>query len=310
MGKKNKYAYRPSKIGSFESQFNQAVIQNEYAYYHYCKKIMTMACSCFHWEGLPPTVNQSFLERVLFTHGAILFFHDEILGYLALPSMPMGELDVYNLPKRRVAYSTNTKNFYRDDKNSVFIFDNVMMTSDLSDMHYFASELYRNKRTRDINLNSLKTPIILEADEDERLTMENLFAKYDGNEPVIKYKKGTSIGQLNALSFNVPYYVDKLDKHEQQIWSNTVEFFGIPGVNNLKRERQTSEEVFSNMGATSVLAGTRLEQRQIACKEINRIFGLNVSVRWADNLERFYDMDYLEGGEEYGAVHDTGKDDM
>lgn len=298
MGKGNKFYNRRPKLGSFESQTAQAFLQNDYAFQHYCNKIFKLATSCFKWINLPETINELFLERMLFTHGSLLFFYDEILGYLTLPSMDFGQLDVYNLPVKREAYSTNARRFRRTAADSVFIFNDIMMGPGMADLYFFASELYRNKRIRDINLNAQKTPILLEADENERLSMENAFAKYEGNEPVIKYKKSTTVNGLQVLKMDAPYLVDKLDKHESTIWSQVVEYYGIPGVNNLKKERQTSEEVFSNMGATSALADSRMHARKLACKEINLMFGLDIDVDWNENIGKAWDASDEEEGYE------------
>lgn len=307
MAGKNKPKRYPLKPGRVDRTTDQAMIQNDYAFWHYCDKIMKLACSCFKWEGLPETINEMFLERMLFYHGSVLFFYDEVLGYLALPSVPMGDMDIYNLPTVRKAYAVGAKDWVRDETNSVYIFNDILMNPSVNDMYFFASELYNNKRTRDINLNALKTPLILEADEDTQLSMENMFEQYDENSPLIRKRKNTDINGLNVLKLDVPYYVDKLDKHELTIWQQIVEYYGIPGVNNFKKERQTSEEVTSNLGATATLADSRLHARKLACKEINLLFGLDVDVSFNENMGKFYD---TIGGDEDEPLYDAGEDDL
>lgn len=276
-------------------EFANSLSNNIEAFYFFQRKIFLMATSCFKWNGLPETVNETFLERMLLTHGSVLFFKSDELGYLALPSVGMDKLDIYNIPYYRKAYAVSGKNFYRNETNSVLMFDNNLMSSEMCSVQYFASELAEICGVRRINLNAQKTPILLECDENERTTTENLYAQYEEGRPVIKGRKGVA-QPVSVLKTEAPYLVDKMDAHEQFIWERVAEYYGIKAVNKMKKERMNVQEVDANLGVTETLGEGRLHQRQLAAEQINLLFPeLNVSVEW------------LGGGED-GNLYDGGED--
>ena len=70
----------------------------------------------------------------------------------------------------------------------------------------------------------------------------------------------------------------------------------INNVNMLKRERLVSDEVERNSGGINASRNSRLEMRQTAANKINEMFGLNVSVEYRENIEKFYEDLVNEGG--------------
>lgn len=60
---------------------------------------------------------------------------------------------------------------------------------------------------------------------------------------------------------------------------------GIPNANTDKRERLITDEVNSNNIETMTLCDQWLENLQHGCKKVNKMFGLNVSVRFRFNQD-------------------------
>ena len=159
---------------------------NNRTYTHYYNRLTELAISMFEWRGLPDSIDPRFLELTLFSDGMAVFFKDDVMDkYLALQTMIGGNLDVYRIPKIRTAYAANGYNMKLDERNSVIIFNNMLHTNCLSDIELFAYKLYECDRTMVVNIKAQKTPVMITCDENQRLTMKNLYAQYNGNEPFI-----------------------------------------------------------------------------------------------------------------------------
>ena len=254
----------------------------------YYNRLTELALSMFEWQNLPKTVDQRFLEMCLFSDGMCVFFEDEVLGYLGLRCMIGGKLNVYQIPTDRRAYATNGYQKELDGTNSVIIFNNYLHTNSMLDIEMFSKRLYNLDRAIDVNANAQKTPVLIQCDESQRLTMKNLYKQYEGNEPFIFGSKGLDANGLKVLQTGAPYVADKLYELKTQIWNEALTYLGISNINVVKKERMITDEVTRNQGGTVASRYSRLESRRQACKQINEMFSLDI---WVDYREDFQDVE-------------------
>lgn len=278
-----------------DSQFWESAYMNNRTYLQYYNRLTELAISMFEWQNLPKTVDQRFLEMCLFGDGMCVFFQDEVLGYLSLQCMIGGELNVYRIPMERKAYATNGYQRNLDETNSVIIFNNYLHTNSLLDVEMFSKRLYNLDRAIDVNANAQKTPVLIQCDESQRLTMKNLYKQYEGNEPFIFGSKGLDASGLKVLQTGAPYVADKLYELKTQIWNEALTYLGISNINVVKKERMITDEVTRNQGGTVASRYSRLESRRQACKQINEMFNLNI---WVDYREDFQDINEQENENE------------
>ena len=271
-----------------DTQFIESAYMNNRTYMQYYNRLTELALSMFEWQNLPKTVDQRFLEMCLFSDGMCVFFEDEVLGYLGLRCMIGGQLNVYQIPTDRRAYATNGYQKELDGTNSVIIFNNYLHTNSMLDVEMFSKRLYNLDRAIDVNANAQKTPVLIQCDESQRLTMLNLYKKYDGNEPFIFGSKGLDANGLKVLQTGAPYVADKLYELKTQIWNEALTYLGISNINVIKKERMITDEVTRNQGGTVASRYSRLESRRQACKQINEMFGLDI---WVDYREDFQDVE-------------------
>lgn len=265
---------------------------NNRTYTHYYNRLAELAISMFEWSGLPDSIDPRFLELTLFTDGMAVFFKDDVMDkYLALQTMISGKLDVYRIPKIRTAYAANGYNMKLDESNSVIIFNNMLHTNCLSDIELFAYKLYECDRTMVVNIKAQKTPVMITCDENQRLTMKNLYAQYDGNEPFIFGGKDIDMKKVQAITTGAPYVADKAYETKTHIWNEAMTYLGISNVSMIKKERMVTDEVSRNMGSTVASRYTRLEMRKQACKQINKMFGLNIDVEYRADVQTYTDED-------------------
>lgn len=269
-------------------QFCESAYMNNRTYLQYYNRLTELAISMFEWQNLPKTVDQRFLEMCLFGDGMCVFFQDEVLGYLSLQCMIGGRLNVYRIPMERKAYATNGYQRELDGTNSVIIFNNYLHTNSMLDVEMFSKRLYNLDMAIDVNANAQKTPVLIQCDESQRLTMKNLYKQYDGNEPFIFGSKGLDANGLKVLQTGAPYVADKLYELKTQIWNEALTYLGISNINVVKKERMITDEVTRNQGGTVASRYSRLESRRQACKQINEMFGLEI---WVDYREDFQDIE-------------------
>lgn len=262
----------------------QSAELNNKTYIDYYNRLMELALNVFEWENLPPSVDERFLELTLYEMGYCLYFNDEIIGNLALTCTIGGQLDVYRIPVLRRAYAVNGYNKMCSTKDSVLIFNNYLHTPTQLTIELFARRLYEIERAIDVNVKAQKTPTLILSSEQQRLTMQNLYMQYDGNEPFIFGDKNMDIEGIKSLKTDAPFVADKLEILKHQIWNEALTFCGIENSNQDKKERLVSDEVGSNYGNIEAQRNVMLNVRKQACKKINAMFGTNIDVHFRSNL--------------------------
>lgn len=278
--------------------FDESFDLNQATYIQYYNRLTELAISMFEWKNLPATIDERFLELTLFSDGMAVFFKDEVLDYLCLQCMIGGNLDVYRVPKHRRAYATNGYNNSLSDNDSVIIFNNMLRTNSMLDIQMFSRRLANLDRAIDVNTNAQKTPVLVQCDENQRLTMKNLYMQYDGNEPFIFGDKSLNTNGLKVLKTDAPYVADKLYQLKIQYWNEALTYLGISNSNIQKKERMIQDEVQINQGGVIANRYPRLEARRQACKKINEMFGTNISVDYREDYQIFDDESMTESGEE------------
>lgn len=269
----------------------QSAELNNKTYIDYYNRLMELALNTFEWEKLPPSVDERFLELTLYEMGYCLYFNDEIIGNLALTCTIGGKLDVYRIPVLRRAYAVNGYNKMCSTKDSVLIFNNYLHTPTKLTIELFARRLYEIERAIDVNVKAQKTPTLILSSEQQRLTMQNLYMQYDGNEPFIFGDKNMDIEGIKSLKTDAPFVADKLENLKHQIWNEALTFCGIENSNQDKKERLVSDEVGSNYGNIEAQRNVMLNARKQAVKKINTMFGTNIDVHFRSNLATMVNVD-------------------
>lgn len=270
--------------------FDESACDNNNSYFIYLKLLAELSISMFEWQGLPDTVDIRFLELMLFEQGKVVFFEDEVVGMLALCSMDNGPFDAYGIPTKRRAYSLY--NSYQKDvgiTDSVLCYNNMLRSPSYLMCQMFAKRLYNLDRIVDVNCNAQKTPVMVQGNEKQRLTLINLYQKYEGNEPFIFGDDSMNMDALKALNTGAPFVADRIYTLKTQIWNEAMTYLGIPNINTQKKERMITDEVTRNQGGVIANRYSRLFMRQQACEQINKMFGLNASVEYREMTDPLVD---------------------
>ena len=279
-----------SKLTIQERFQKEAQIMNVDTYTYWYARLVEIAIAGFEWKNLPPEIDPRFLEMILCFDGKALFYFDDDLGeYVALQFFNSSTLDIYREPFKRTAFSpaVNFRHKALNENESVIIWNNGLHLPEILPLRLYARRIAECERTIDVNVKGQKTPKIIRSTNEERLTIENLFKKYDGNIPFIFGSKNLADMQdITVLDTTVPFVADKIQILKRQIFNEALTYFGIENANSEKKERLVSDEVASNYGGVDIARRTRLNARKLACRKINERFGLNIDVEFASTSPR------------------------
>lgn len=250
------------------TEFDESARLNTMAFDRYYNTLTRLAITTPVWT-LPESCDQRYLERSLYYSGIGVIYRDPVLGFLSLKAVPGGGFNEYGYPYRVMAYGYNGFQVEVTQENSVLVYDNVQLIPFEPTIRFFSYQLYDLDCSIRVNARTQKTPVLLEADENERLTMENLYKEYDGNSPVIKTTKwGSGLTGLKVLKTDAPFTGDKLYELKLKYWNEAITEIGIPNMVQTKKERQTTDEVARDMAGTLALQNSRLYMRLEALKKL------------------------------------------
>lgn len=268
---------------------------NNIWYAHYYRYLTELAISMFEWKNLPDTVDERYMELCLYSQGQAIFFKDEVLGYLCLNNAVQGRFNVYRIPMQRRAYAANGYQKRLNDTNSVIIYNDYLRGNTSNSIRIFAEQLADLDQSIKVNTKAQKTPVLIACDENERLSMQNIYQKYDGNQPVIYGGKELRSSPLQVLKTDAPFVAKDLYEIKIDYLNEALTYLGISNINVQKKERLISEEVTRMIGGTISSRYQRLEMRRKACKQINDMFGLNIECNYRDDFREMDSELMLEG---------------
>ncbi len=279
---------------------------NVNSYIKYRNHLMELGMSMIGWDfSKIPKEQRTFLndrqiEKNEYFKGACVFFKDEELDeYLCLPVMLSGPFDLDDVPKTRIAYAKNAE--YRktlNENNSVVIYNNYLRIPSCYTVDHYASILSDLEQSIVVNCKAQKTPVAILCNENERLTMQNLYEQYDGNYPFIFGQKELNVKDVKAITTGAPMVADKLYQIKMQVWNEALTYLGISNISYQKKERLVSDEVVRNMGGTMASRYTRLEMRRQACEKIKDMFGIDISVDYREDFRQTDDENMVKSESE------------
>lgn len=288
-------------MGRRKTYFDESAILNNRTYVQYVNRLTELAISMFEWTGLPESVDSRYIELHLFSNGCMVYFDDEVMGNLCLDCTYNGGLDVYGYPILRRAYSSyNGYNRLLKNSNSVIIWNNLLHIPSEADIRAYARRLWMLDRIIDVNANAQKTPILVQGNEKQRLSLVNLYKEYDGNAPVIFGDSSLNTEGLKSISTGAPYVADRIYELKTQIWNEALTYLGISNINIQKKERLITDEVTRNQGGTVASRYSRLEARRQAVERINDMFGTNIKVNYREDYQEIEPEDVFNNEENGG----------
>lgn len=276
---------------------------NNLTFFDYYDRLKNYAINMFEWINLPDTIDARYLELTLFEQGKVVFFKDETLeSYLCIQGATSGPFDVYNNPTKRKIFASNGYNKNRTSKNSVIIWNNFLRKPTSPTINLYAWRLTNIERAIDININAQKTPILILANENEKFSLKNMYAEYEGNAPVIYASKNLDLNSISSINTTAPFVADKLQLIKNSYWNEVMTFLGLQNTNQDKKERLITDEANAREEQIKQARLNMLDARKEACKLINKMFGLDIDVRFRIDNEEFIEKVEDKVIENFGGI--------
>lgn len=281
------------------------LVDNVNSFIKYRDQLMELGMTMIGWDfsKIPKEkrvfLNQRQIEYHEYYKGATVFFYDDAMdAYLCLPVILGGQFDLDDIPKRRVAYAKNGYRKELDETNSVVIYNNYLRKPSCYTVNHYANRLADFENAIDVNCKAQKTPVLIICDENERLSMQQIYEKYEGNYPVIFGQKGLDVKGVKAIQTGAPFVADKMFQIKRQVWNEALTHLGISNISYQKKERLVSDEVIRNMGGTIASRYSRLETRRDAVVKIKDMFGVEISVDFREDFRQTDDENMIRGESE------------
>lgn len=281
----------------------------------YRGQLIREVSNLFEWSGMPDEIPLDYVERVLITEGKVMFFYDpSVYGYMALACGVRG-YNIYNKPTVAYAIAPNMEGIkiryeriivYQYNKNidpekgCVLINNMYGGQSLLGIIDFYGRRLAMIQQAFDTNALWQNIPVLFPVPSDDvKLSIEKLFQKIYSGRPWVIVDELLAGGEkpVQGLPIDVPYRLDVLMDSLREVKQRFYETIGIntPGAD--KKERLLEDEVNANEQALDTALKVMLNQRKKACKEINKLFGLNVDVRVREHTPENYIEEDNGGGE-------------
>ena len=252
----------------------------------------------FKWEGLPKSIPVDYLERGLIRHGRVMFYEDENIGLDILraevtgynrheqPTHARSTLksthEVLRPVERNIKRLTDGEDINFDRENDCVLITNMYGGESCKPIvDHFAERLALVQLAFDTNLMWQNRPYIFPVkDQDTKLSLEKLFNDIFSGKPFSIVDEQLFMFNDNGvgIKLDVPFLADKLMDTRNELMMKFRETVGIDTAGVEKAERVLTGEIEANEQHTKTVLQIMLEQRQIACENINAFFGLNVSV--------------------------------
>lgn len=274
--------------------------------------IFEMLSSRFIWKGLPPEAPPLYMETTLNRYGNVLLFEDPTMGYM----MGTGTFTGFNHYDQPLNYTVVSAAYNRSyslmtDK-AAMIRNNSEGDSDMDVIRRYVKIMAEIKMTKQINMNTLKTPHIVATNDNTRASMIKQMDQIDqGATRIIVDTKlnKEKVGGITVHNTNAPYYLDKLEVEYKNVKQELFEFYGIntnPQVN--KTGGVSTGETQANNQEIGFHLLSQYEMRVEGAKKASEVLGREITVEmrgYDDIASVLYGSDSV--GLPNGSVGSVGK---
>lgn len=272
-------------------KFIDSALSNDSTYYDYLRRMKMIALSMFEWK-LPAGMDERYLEKCLYYKGQASLFETKDTGFINTQCTSNGYFTIYGLPSSLNCHAYNGLHWYRNlytelgetdeiverqrKEECVLVLNDWDGIPTCATIELFAYRMYLAQRTADVNMSAQRTPVMVVCSQKQRLTMENLYSQYDGNQPFIFGDKDANINDnsLKALKTDAPFICDKVNDYKKEIWNEFLQFLGVNSISIEKKERLITDEANQNNEVINLYLQSHLAPRQKACDQFNELYGL------------------------------------
>ena len=270
------------------------------------KYYQMLALNRYKWENLPNGIESRYIEQMLFDNGECAMFDHPDVGLTVLRSSSRENLNIYGEPTKLSLTGFNEHRTVMID-DCVRIMNNELALPTLPDILYYARRMAEIDDIIMQNLRQQRVPYLFATNENNQFSIKSLYDRIYQGEPAIFIDGDMLKGEpenIMVLPTQAPYLVDKLKIQKQEMERELLTFLGI---NNTleKKERLLVDETNSNNQFIKMASDIGFKQRQLACEQMNEMFGLNVRV--IETQDEF-ESEVVDDGELYNGNQGTSRE--
>lgn len=270
-------------MGKTLREFNEwALNENLREYSTYFNLLKRIVVSRFEYLNLPKNVPSYFIENSLFENGLVICFKDKF-GEIYFSKATEEGLNFYgegtdfNITFNGELPKTVNKTTFNITE-CVPVYNNSLKRNSISDVNFFAKKLESVENALRNNLESLKTSVIINCSQEEKLSYEQAYKNRTVGSPVIIVSDKFELSNVKVWDLNAKNYLESFENEKKMIINEFLTFFGLNNTNIIKKERLTSgENEENNEMINSSLYDFYLPRKQ-AVEKINEMFNLNIEL--------------------------------
>lgn len=286
------------------------------------RNMTELAVNRFAWDGLPDSIDARFLELCLFFNAlAVVYWDEDYDKLLAVRGTGTGFVNMLDNPvsfsvigpgslikpttdtapaqfqnKIIGAYSPAAHEELEESekkKKAIPIWANYLRSPEIDIVRIYSTRLAWIDRTLEINSKNARRNKILKGTPNMQLSMVNFARAVDQGDELIQITGPMQdMDFIDVLDLGIePDSYDKLALLRTRIWSEAMGLLGIDNANQDKKERLVAAEVGANDSQTDSMRFVSLNARRQACDQINKVFGLEISVDFKVEIEAQEDAD-------------------
>lgn len=241
----------------------------------YQEEFLEKLYSQYRWQNLPKGLTSRYFETNLVDNFSMCFAVGKSGGMVdkMVCFVPTEvQLNIYDEPTHVYGTLRDGTEISADD--FALCRDRTGRLTSPMIVDWYANQLEEIDKTIASNLKLQRRPYIVTCNEGAKISFDILMSKLDEGVEVIKVKEDMNIkANVDVLSFNAPFVIDKLEEHKRMIRSDCLTALGINNVNVIKRERLVSGEVNANNEDIFLSKNSRTRERLEFCERYKEVFG-------------------------------------
>lgn len=240
-------------------------------------KFKLLCINDYRYTNLPDGIKDRHIEKLLYHKGMACFFKAPRMGYMVLECSPDGRYNVYGDP---LGYRVTGHGYQAtvDAKDCVIIRNNILSLPTEPFILHYVHKLTEAERTMDVNIKACKTPVVFTCDDKDVLSFKRLWQQTDGNVPAHFVDKSLNLDAIQAFQTGVKFMGNELMDYKRSVESDLLTFIGQNNTPVDKKERLIVDEAEANNQLIDSFSELQFEARKTAVEEINKKFGLNITV--------------------------------
>ena len=261
-------------------------MKNDDTWAYYMNRFAELAQGMFEWHNMGDYFDARFAEACLFYNGWVTLWYDEVVeSFVCNKTIPGTRLDIYGNMIDSTISAINGMQRNLNTSNSVVVYNsnlrggydgfNNRPIPPFMMLSVIVNEMTLLHQSKEQNINSMGTPMLLMGTPQQKTTLENIARSYDNKEKYIVIDKDFTQGKdadVKVLDTRCIDHIASFSTELDKCWSEGLTYLGLDNMGQSKRERMLVDEVNANNEEVSAAAAAKLNARNYALTKLNKIY--------------------------------------